>query len=248
MRITRGTQVVVFSLALAGTIGLGTAVMAVQKPARPATAKSPPTPKAEDPKKAASVPSDGKTGELSTLVEGQIVRSAEVTQDCLILAYMPDWGFGNVDNLAIEGVNGGVRTLVDWPNLPAKEAETEALQFYLAFYSRTTKFNPKPGSILALEISEGWPERTSWKTRPFTEPDPVGTYTVEPSEGWKVFNITSFVRKNEGRSGHGLMFRFLNEDRPASKETAGYQFVSREGAEQWADKRPRLIVVDRTKK
>ncbi len=47
-----------------------------------------------------------------------------------------------------------------------------------------------------------------------------------------------------GRKGHGLVFRFLNENASGARnDFSGYQFVSREGAGEWASRRPVLLVV-----
>jgi hypothetical protein len=98
---------------------------------------------------------------------------------------------------------------------------------------------------VALEISSDWAEATSWKTRPYAEAETVGTYKFEPGDGWKVFEITPYVRARQGKAGHGLMFRYINEERPGGSDWTGYQIVSREGSDRWADKRPRLLVVER---
>jgi RNA polymerase sigma factor (sigma-70 family) len=185
--------------------------------------------------------------DLSEVVEGRIKRSVVVSKDCMILAYMPDWAHGNVDNLGIASNNGGVRTLVDWPDVPPSEVKSPDLKFYLAFYSRETTPKPKPGSILAFELSSPWPELTSWNAMPDHEPDPVLTAKFEPGDGWKLFDITAFVRDKEGKSGDGLMFRFLSEDRNGGT-WSGYKLVSREGVAEWARCRPRLVVVDPIRK
>jgi RNA polymerase sigma factor (sigma-70 family) len=190
----------------------------------------------------------GDAADLAELLGGRIVRSAEVTKDCMILSYLPDWAFGNVDNIAIAGNDGGVRTLVDWPDVPSAEAKSADLRFYLAFYSRKTTAKPKPGSVVAFEVTGEWPERTSWKTRPPYEPEPTAYAKFEPGEGWKALDITNFVRTHNGKSGKGLLIRFLIEDRPADGDWSGYEFVSREGKDEWAKRRPMLVVVGPTKK
>jgi RNA polymerase sigma factor (sigma-70 family) len=182
---------------------------------------------------------------LADAVDGKIVRSTVVTNDCSILAYMPDWAHGNVDNLMIGNNGGGVRTLVDWSDVPPSEAKNADLKFFLAFYSRKTNSNPKPGSILAFELTSEWPELTSWKTRPGYEPEPVASAKFEPGDGWKIFDITSFVRDRDGKANHGLMLRFLSEDRD---DWSGYAFVSREGQKEWAKRRPMMLVVAPEKK
>jgi RNA polymerase sigma factor (sigma-70 family) len=249
-------------LAVLSVLGAGSVVLAWQKPGdrdlivepSPKLQKSAQTGKVEDPS-------------LARLVDGTIVRSDEVLKDCMILSYLPDWNFGNVDNIGFEGHDGGVRTLVNWPDLTPSEARSKDLRFYLAFYARKSveNANParkavqqrmpktalqpvKPGTIAALAISGDWRETTSWKTRPLAEPDTVGIYQFEPGDGWKVFDVTSFVRASEGRMRYGLMFRYINEERPGDDDWTGYQIVSREGVGEWADKRPRFLVVDSSRK
>ena len=47
------------------------------------------------------------------------------------------------------------------------------------------------------------------------------------------------------RPGHGVMLRFLEEDRSGEKHNwSGYQLVSREGEGKWAPKRPAMVVVE----
>jgi hypothetical protein len=53
--------------------------------------------------------------DLVKLAPGPIVRAIPVSKDCMVLAYLPDWNFGNVDNIGIGNNDGGVQTLIDWP-------------------------------------------------------------------------------------------------------------------------------------
>ena len=221
-------------------LGAGVHVQARQKPENRAAPETTKTPTQGEPK--------GESAVLANLVGGRVVRSVEVTKDCMILSYIPDWAFGNVDNIGIANNDGGVRTLVDWPDVPPPEAKSADLKFYLAFYSRKTDSKPKPGTIGAFELSGQWPERTSWKPRPSYADDPIASTKFEPGESWKLFDITSFIKPHEGRSGHGLMLKFLNEDRPGEGDWSGYQFVSREGEKEWAKRRPMLLVVQPSKK
>ena len=224
-----------------GLIALGVAVR-VQARQRPEAGKAGEVAK--------GVAAKDEASDLAALVGGKIVRSAEVTKDAIILSYMPDLAIGNVDNIGIGNNDGGVRMLVDWPDVPATEAKSAGLKFFLAFYSRRTMAKPKPGPIFAFELASEWPEEeTSWKTPPEYEPDPIVTAQFEPGEGWKAFDITPVVRKREGKSGQGLMFRFLIEDRPGvDQRWSDYQFVSREGKAEWATRRPMLLVVEPDKK
>ena len=128
------------------------------------------------------------------MAPGPIVRAIPVSKDCMILAYMPDWNFGNVDNFGIGNNDGGVRTLIDWPAIPADEADSPDRQFLIALYSRKTISHPPAGPIHAFEILENWPELNSWKTQPKYDPEPAATYKFEPDDGWKLFDITPLVR------------------------------------------------------
>ena len=60
--------------------------------------------------------------DLVKIAPGPIVRAIPVSKDCMVLAYLPDWNFGNVDNIGIGNNDGGVRTLIDWPAIPPDEA------------------------------------------------------------------------------------------------------------------------------
>jgi hypothetical protein len=182
---------------------------------------------------------------------GSITRAVPVSKDCMVLAYLPDWNFGNVDNIGIGNNDGGVRTLIDWPAIPADEAASPERQFLIALYSRKTISHPPAGPIHAFEILGEWPERTSWKTQPRYAPEPAATYKFEPGEGWKLFDITPLVRAQAkaGRNGHGVILRFLNEDVSGGPQESfsDYKLVSREGADEWAQRHPMLLVVKGSK-
>ena len=57
--------------------------------------------------------------------------------------------------------------------------------------------------------------------------------------------ITTLVRDQAkaGRTGHGVLLRFLSEDFNNGPPWSGYDLVSREGAGEWASRRPVLLVV-----
>ena len=59
-----------------------------------------------------------ENAELAQLAPGPIVRTIPVSKDCMVLSYLPDWNFGNVDNIGVGNNDGGVRTLIDWPAIP----------------------------------------------------------------------------------------------------------------------------------
>ena len=185
--------------------------------------------------------------DLAKLAPGRIVWATPVSKDCMILAYLPDWNHGNVDNIGIGNNGGGVRTLINWPVIPPDEAASSERQFLIALYSRKTISHPPAGKIHAFEILQEWPERTSWKTQPKYDVEPAAAYRFEPGKGWKLFDITPLVhaRAKGGRNGYGIMLRFLNEDFAAGPEEvfSDYKMVSREGADEWANRRPLLLVV-----
>jgi RNA polymerase sigma factor (sigma-70 family) len=129
-------------LAGIGLLGVGPGVLAWQ--GRALIADAPPEKKAGGAATAPALHQDLEANGLSELVDGKIVRSEMILKDTMILAYLPDWNHGGVDNIGFEGHDGGVRTLVDWPDVPAAEAASKNLKFYLAFYSRKTVENRKP--------------------------------------------------------------------------------------------------------
>jgi RNA polymerase sigma factor (sigma-70 family) len=190
----------------------------------------------------ADVPPD-----LVKLAPGPIIRTIPVSKDCMVLSYLPDWNFGNVDNIGIGNNDGGVRTLIDWPGISPDEAAAPARQFLIALYSRKTISHPPASVICVFEIAEEWPERTSWKTQPKYEPEPAATCKFEPGDGWKLFDVTPLVRARAkaGRNGHGVVLRFLKEDVSGGlpEVFSDYKLVSREGAGQWVDHQPVLLVV-----
>ncbi len=188
---------------------------------------------------------------LAKLAPGPIVRAIPMSKDCMVLAYLPDWNFGNVDNIGIGNNDGGVRTLLDWPAIPVDKAASPERRYLIALYSRKTISHPPASAIDVFEISTDWRERTSWKTQPKYDAEPAGTYKFEPGAGWKLFDVTALVRARAkaGREGHGVLLRFLNED--VSDRTqevfSDYKLVSREGVGEWADHRPMLLVVKDSK-
>lgn len=189
--------------------------------------------------------------ELAKKAPGPVVRAVPVDKDCMVLSYLPDWAHGNVDNIGIGNNDGGVRTLINWPEIPADEAASPERQFLIAVYSRKTISHPPTGPIHAFEILENWPELTSWKTQPRYSPEPAATYKFEPEEGWKLFDITPLVhaQAKDDRKGHGVLLRFLSEDVPGGPREvfSDYKLVSREGADEWANRRPLLLVVKASK-
>jgi RNA polymerase sigma factor (sigma-70 family) len=177
---------------------------------------------------------------------GSIIQATPVSQDCMTMTYMPDWNFGNVDNLGLQ--NSGARVSIDWAAIVPAEADSTERQFLIAIYSRKTTSYPPTGPIHAFEILEGWREMTSWRTQPRYDPEPAATYKFEPGDGWKLFDITPLIRAQAkaGRPSHGILLRFLSEDAVPPK-LSGYDFVSREGTGEWANRRPMLLIVRASK-
>jgi len=196
-------------------------------------------------------PSTTVNRELAELAPGPIIRTIPVSKDCMVLSYLPDWNFGNVDNIGIGNNDGGVRTLIDWPAVPPDEATSSERQFLIALYSRKTISHPPASAINVSEILDEWPERTSWKTQPRYEAEPAATCKFEPGDGWKIIDLTPLVRARAktGRNGHGVVLRFLNEDVSGGfpEIFSDYKLVSREGAGEWANRRPLLLVVKASK-
>src|SRR5262249_3424364 len=99
-------------------------------------------------------------------------------------------------------------------------------------------------SVLAFPLLADWPETTSWVTQPEYALEPASMTKLVPGVGWKVFDITPIVRDRARGAAHGVLLRFLREDRSsAKKDSSGHQFVSREGKGEWENRRPRLVVV-----
>jgi RNA polymerase sigma factor (sigma-70 family) len=191
--------------------------------------------------------------ELANVVEGVIVKSIPISKDCMVLSYIPDWSHGLINNIAVANNGGGVRTLVAWPELSAEDVEPRDRQFLLAMYSAKTTVSGPTGPLMGFEITQDWPENTSWKTMPAYAEDPAVSFEFAPGNGWKLMDITGLVRAQTaaGRKQHGLILRFLNEDH--EKNWSGYGWVSREAAavgqgiaspQDAAMNRPILLVVD----
>jgi RNA polymerase sigma factor (sigma-70 family) len=188
--------------------------------------------------------------QLAEMVLGRIVRSSAINKDCMVLAYLPDWAHGEVDNIAVANNDGGVRTLLSWPDVDSEDGSSD-LHYVVALYSRKTTAGGTAGPILAFELRESWTERTSWQTMPDYDPEPVASFKFSPGDGWKLFDVTSVVQAQakSGRKNKGVLLRFLSEDRSAKKNNwSGHAFVSREGEGEWAGRTPLLLVVKPAKK
>jgi len=181
---------------------------------------------------------------LAEAVKG-IVRLTRMTKDCMVLSYMGDWNHGTVDNVAVANNDGGVRTLFEW-DYAQEIAPKQPRKYILAAYSRKTTSGRVSGQmprVEAYEILSDWPERTSWKTQPKYAEKPFASFQFTGEKGWKLFDVTDFVRKAKGGGTHGMMLRFDTEDKSAD-DWSGYAFVSREGTGEWEEYRPVLLTVE----
>jgi hypothetical protein len=186
-------------------------------------------------------------GELEKQVKGKIVETLPITKDCMTLAYLPTWGHGNVDNIAVANNDGGVRTLLAWKEPSPKEISQSNLQFLLAMYVREAKVSGKPVPLQMHEILQDWSEMTSWEKRPNFAAEPAARFEMNAEEGWKLFDVTSFLRERAKaqKTILGVVLKFAEENSSVEKETyACYEFVSREGIGQWENRKPVLLVVD----
>ena len=183
----------------------------------------------------------GPDPDLLKQIKRQVIATVPIAKDQMILAYMPDWGHGRVDNIAVANNQGGVRTMLDWGKLDPKFAEA---QFILACYSRETHDGKEPSKLGAYEIVEDFSEQTPWTRQPKTGAEPAQKFSLEPGTGWKLFDVTSIAQAQikQARPIHGVMLRFETEDK-SPDDWAGYAFVSREGAGEWARQHPVLLVV-----
>ncbi|HET6881796.1 MAG TPA: DNRLRE domain-containing protein [Pirellulales bacterium] len=181
--------------------------------------------------------------QVRSALNGRLVRSVPVIKDCMVLAYMPTWNHGNVDNIAVANNNGGVRTLMAWPKLSAEEIAPPSRRFFLALYCRKTTLRGTPGPIGAYEVLDDWNERTAWQDRPRIADPPVTDSDITPGEGWKFFDVTPLVRKHAADDDdHGAMLRFEVETEGGG--WSGYAFASREAIGPWTERRPALLVVE----
>lgn len=200
-----------------------------------------------------SADAEAATDALAKIISGRIVRSIPVTKDCMILAYLPQWKHGNVDNIAVANNGGGVRTALAWEGsaISPVEAQQPGRQFIMALYSRETTAKPPATRLQVHELLADWPERTSWQTQPRFADKPAASFELVPGQGWKLFDITPLIRDpaKAGRKSHGVILRFVEEDRSGKERNwSGYAFVSREGIGEWEEFRPRLLVVEAARK
>jgi hypothetical protein len=173
--------------------------------------------------------------ELLGQVTGEVVDVLPVDRDQMVLAYLPDWAHGRVDNIAVANNDGGVRTLLAWPPVEAKDRKC-----LLALYARESTSKGDAGPIGAYAVLADWDEQTSWTNQPKVSNQPAAELPFKDQKGWRVFDVTKLA--NAAPPSHGVMLRFESEDKTADT-WSGYAFVSREGEGEWATKRPVLLVV-----
>ena len=58
--------------------------------------------------------------DLTKKLPGKIIERVPIIKDCMVLAYLKEWQHGEVDNIGITHNDGGVRTLLAWKPLAAK--------------------------------------------------------------------------------------------------------------------------------
>jgi hypothetical protein len=178
--------------------------------------------------------SASEKADLQRQLPGEVLATIPIDRDQMILAYMPDWAYGKVDNLAVANNQGGVRTMFGWPKIDPNLAGS---RFILACYAKDAR--GAAGKIAAYPILGQWDEQTSWQKQPKCASDASAEFEFQPTGGWKTFDITKIVSAPEAQ---GVMLRFKAEDK-TEKDWSGYQFVSREGEKEWSDRRPMLLVV-----
>lgn len=182
--------------------------------------------------------------DLDAQVKGRILRILPMVKDSLILAYLPSWNHGDVDNLAVANNNGGVRTLLTWQDPTPQETSQPGLRFLLAMYVRDTRLRADPGPIQMHDILADWNEIISWENQPRIADEPTARFPLGTDQGWRIFDVTSIVqtqaRANQPHFGVALRFARENLD----QDWSGCSFVSREGLGEWENRRPVLLVVD----
>ncbi|MGH7135899.1 MAG: DUF7594 domain-containing protein, partial [Pirellulales bacterium] len=184
---------------------------------------------------AISNPHDPQTAHL-------IARRLPVTKDCMVLAYLPGWNHGEVDNLGVSDNSGGVRTLLAWEMPSPKEVDDVELRFILALYCRRSLLRDGPGRLEIYKLLGEWGERTSWNSQPDISHESAASCDVPSGEGWKMLDVTDVVRE-QARTPHANFGVALGL--PAKKTDqdtwSEIDFISRESDSQGL--RPMLLVV-----
>ncbi len=179
------------------------------------------------------------------LAGGEIRATIPIDKDAMVLAYLPAWNHGEVDNLAVANAQGGVRTLLHWPAPPAEALASAKARFWLAVYARQVKAQTPLPDVQVHEITQEWGERTGWAQQPSFAPLPISTTVMTSGEGWRVVEITALVRQQaaDPQKNHGVLLKFDRED-ISVPGVSTYQFVSREGLGEWQALRPMVLVVE----
>jgi hypothetical protein len=192
---------------------------------------------------------DPKTYEddLREQVTGRILRVVPVTKDSMVLAYLPRWSHGDIDNIGIANNHGGVRLLLEWEQPAPEEVARPNLQFLLALFAREMQGSGTPAPVDAHEVLEAWSEIISWGEQPRFAEHPATTFKIPVGMGWKILDMSPLIREQAkaDRRSHGVVLRFAQEDRDTqAADLCGYGFVSREGIGEHENRRPVFLVVD----
>ena len=177
--------------------------------------------------------------ELRTMVKGEIIKEIDVQQDSMVLAYLPTWDHGNVDNIAVANNHGGVRTMLKWKGESAETIGEHRV--IVALYARKVTALGVPSQVVIQPISQAWPELISWKKKPAMD-DAKCSIDFNDKMGWKLFDITELCKNNSQSLEHGIVIRFEQET-ANGREWSGYEFASREAIGEWKGKRPRVLIV-----
>jgi hypothetical protein len=178
-------------------------------------------------------------------LNGRIVHSSSLAKDSMVLAYLPGWNHGNVDNIGVENHDGGVRTLLAWPKLLANDVAQPGRRFVIALYARKTMLRSNPGPVGVYEVLDDWTEATSWQGQPRIAEQPATQSEMMPGVGWKFFDVTPVVRKQDtSQNDRGIMLRFEDESVTGNGGWSSYQLVSREAIGEWTARRPALLVIE----
>lgn len=176
---------------------------------------------------------------------GRLVQAIPISRDCMVLAYMPEWDYGNVDNIAVANNEGGVRTLLAWEPTSPDLIQAANRRAYLAIYSRQTTAGGDAAEleVTAYPILDDWPERTSWKSQPKTDQAHPTVAKFVAGDGWKLLDVTELLRVSAAANRNGVMLTFADQ-RQRVANWSGYAIVSREGLGEWESRHPQLLIVE----
>ena len=184
---------------------------------------------------------------LARAVPGEILKSLPIQKDRMVLAYLPAWNFGHVDNIGVGNNDGGVRTYFDWAELDTALTAPDSKQFWLALYARKTNSHATQGPIGVYKVLEEWTERPLRIKQPTTADEPSAKADYKIGDGWKLINIRDLVRaclKSKSKV-HGVVVRFVKGARKSELENwSDYKMVSRVGVREWEGERPTLLIME----